>query len=63
MPSRLLLDVRAHLQPAVERPHDLHPTGRGIHLNFEMKEPGSSWEMRSVDMDFHYRSIFSDGAS
>ncbi|NLC57292.1 MAG: glucose-6-phosphate dehydrogenase [Armatimonadetes bacterium] len=30
----------------------------GIHLRFEMKQPGSSWEMRSVNMDFHYRSSF-----
>ena len=26
-----------------------------IHLKFEMKAPGSSSELRSVDMDFHYR--------
>ncbi|MGD0610996.1 MAG: glucose-6-phosphate dehydrogenase [Anaerolineales bacterium] len=30
----------------------------GIHLRFEAKEPESDQEMRSVDMDFHYRSIF-----
>jgi glucose-6-phosphate 1-dehydrogenase len=33
----------------------------GIHLRFEAKVPGSDEEMRSVDMDFHYRSSF-DGA-
>lgn len=30
----------------------------GIHLRFEAKLPDSSQEMRSVDMDFHYRSTF-----
>jgi glucose-6-phosphate 1-dehydrogenase len=33
----------------------------GIHLRFEAKEPDSDQDMRSVDMDFHYRSSF-DGA-
>ena len=33
----------------------------GIHLRFEAKVPGLEQEMRSVDMDFHYRSSF-DGA-
>lgn len=31
----------------------------GIHLRFEAKKPDSDQEMRSVDMDFHYRSTFS----
>ena len=31
----------------------------GIHLRFEAKLPDSNQEMRSVDMDFHYRSTFS----
>jgi len=31
----------------------------GIHLRFEAKQPDSNDEMRSVDMDFHYRSSFS----
>lgn len=30
----------------------------GIHLRFEAKVPDSEQEMRSVDMDFHYRSAF-----
>jgi glucose-6-phosphate 1-dehydrogenase len=30
----------------------------GIHLRFEAKVPGAVQEMRSVDMDFHYRSSF-----
>jgi len=30
----------------------------GIHLHFEAKVPDSDQEMRSVDMDFHYRSSF-----
>jgi len=30
----------------------------GIHLRFEAKEPDSEQDMRSVDMDFHYRSVF-----
>jgi glucose-6-phosphate 1-dehydrogenase len=30
----------------------------GIHLKFQAKVPGSDQEMRSVDMDFHYRSSF-----
>lgn len=30
----------------------------GIHLRFEAKLPDSSQEMRSVDMDFHYRTSF-----
>jgi glucose-6-phosphate 1-dehydrogenase len=33
----------------------------GIHLRFEAKVPDSEQEMRSVDMEFHYRSSF-DGA-
>ena len=33
----------------------------GIHLRFEAKVPDLEQEMRSVDMDFHYRSSF-DGA-
>jgi len=33
----------------------------GIHLRFEAKVPDSDQEMRSVDMDFHYRSSF-DGS-
>lgn len=32
----------------------------GIHLRFEAKVPDSSQEMRSVDMDFHYRTSFED---
>jgi glucose-6-phosphate 1-dehydrogenase len=34
----------------------------GIHLRFEAKVPGSYQETRSVDMEFHYRSSFGDGA-
>ena len=30
----------------------------GIHLRFEAKQPDSSQEMRSVDMDFHYSDCF-----
>jgi glucose-6-phosphate 1-dehydrogenase len=30
----------------------------GIHLRFEAKLPDSDQEMRSVDMEFHYRSVF-----
>jgi glucose-6-phosphate 1-dehydrogenase len=30
----------------------------GIHLRFEAKVPDSEEDMRSVDMDFHYRSSF-----
>ncbi len=30
----------------------------GMHLRFEAKVPDSEEEMRSVDMDFHYRSSF-----
>ncbi len=30
----------------------------GIHLRFEAKVPDSEQEMRSVEMDFHYRSSF-----
>ncbi len=30
----------------------------GIHLRFEAKVPDSDQEMRSVDMDFHYRTSF-----
>jgi glucose-6-phosphate 1-dehydrogenase len=30
----------------------------GIHLRFEAKLPGSGQEIRSVDMDFHYRTSF-----
>jgi len=30
----------------------------GIHLRFEAKVPDTDQEMRSVDMDFHYRSSF-----
>jgi glucose-6-phosphate 1-dehydrogenase len=30
----------------------------GIHLRFEAKVPDSDQEMRSVDMDFHYRASF-----
>ena len=30
----------------------------GIHLRFEAKVPDSEMEMRSVDMDFHYRTSF-----
>ncbi|GAB4435835.1 MAG: glucose-6-phosphate dehydrogenase [Anaerolineae bacterium] len=32
----------------------------GIHLTFETKVPDSPLEMRSVDMDFHYRESFSE---
>lgn len=34
----------------------------GIHLRFEAKVPDSSQETRSVDMDFHFRDSFGDGA-
>ena len=34
----------------------------GIHLRFEAKVPDSDQEIRPVDMDFHYRSSFSDSA-
>ena len=30
----------------------------GIHLMFEAKVPDSDQEMRSVDMEFHYREFF-----
>lgn len=33
----------------------------GIHLRFEAKKPDSDEEMRSVEMDFHYRDSFGDG--
>ena len=32
----------------------------GIHLRFEAKQPGSDEQMRSVEMDFHYRDLFGD---
>ncbi|GAB4505321.1 MAG: glucose-6-phosphate dehydrogenase [Anaerolineales bacterium] len=32
----------------------------GIHLSFQAKVPDSDQEMRSVDMDFHYRDSFND---
>src|SRR5512137_46824 len=32
----------------------------GIHLRFEAKIPDQEQEMRSVDMDFHYRSAFNE---
>jgi glucose-6-phosphate 1-dehydrogenase len=32
----------------------------GIHLRFEAKLPGAIQEMRSVDMDFHYRTSFGE---
>jgi glucose-6-phosphate 1-dehydrogenase len=32
----------------------------GIHLRFEAKVPDIEQEMRSVDMDFHYRSSFNE---
>lgn len=32
----------------------------GIHLRFEAKVPDSDQEIRSVDMDFHYRDSFKD---
>lgn len=32
----------------------------GIHLRFEAKVPDTDQDMRSVDMDFHYRSSFGD---
>ncbi|MBN1430286.1 MAG: glucose-6-phosphate dehydrogenase [Anaerolineae bacterium] len=31
----------------------------GIHLRFEAKQPDSDQQMRSVEMDFHYRDSFS----
>jgi glucose-6-phosphate 1-dehydrogenase len=32
----------------------------GIHLRFEAKVPDSDQDMRSVDMEFHYRDSFND---
>ncbi len=32
----------------------------GIHLGFQAKVPDSDQELRSVDMDFHYRDSFKD---
>lgn len=32
----------------------------GIHLTFEAKVPDSSQEMRTVDLEFHYRDAFAD---
>jgi glucose-6-phosphate 1-dehydrogenase len=32
--------------------------GEGIHMRFEAKVPDSDEEMRSVNMDFHYRDSF-----
>jgi glucose-6-phosphate 1-dehydrogenase len=34
----------------------------GVHLRFEAKVPDSAQDARSVDMEFHYRSSFGDGA-
>jgi len=34
----------------------------GIHLRFEAKQPDSSMASRSVNMEFHYRTSFGDGA-
>lgn len=34
----------------------------GIHLKFELKEPDSDQDTRSVDMEYHYRSSFGEGA-
>ncbi|MBL8056200.1 MAG: glucose-6-phosphate dehydrogenase [Anaerolineales bacterium] len=34
----------------------------GIHLRFEAKVPDSVLDTRSVDMDFHFRDSFGDGA-
>jgi glucose-6-phosphate 1-dehydrogenase len=32
----------------------------GIHLQFEVKEPGSAQQTRSVDMEFHYKSYYGE---
>jgi len=32
----------------------------GVHLSFEAKVPDSSQEMRTVDLEFHYRDAFAD---
>ncbi len=34
----------------------------GVHLSFEAKVPDSSQEMRTVDLEFHYRDAFADRA-
>lgn len=34
----------------------------GVHLSFEAKVPDSSQEMRTVDLEFHYRDSFPDRA-
>jgi glucose-6-phosphate 1-dehydrogenase len=59
-----------HLMFALPEKRDFTPNilslciqpDEGIHLRFEAKVPDSEQEMRSVDMDFHYRSSFNGTA-
>jgi glucose-6-phosphate 1-dehydrogenase len=57
-----------HVMFALDPGQDFNPNmlsmciqpDEGIHLKFETKVPGSAQETRSRDMEFHYRSSFSD---
>lgn len=57
-----------HLMFDLPRDSDFSPNilaltiqpNEGIHLRFEAKVPDSDQELRSVDMDFHYRDSFKD---
>jgi glucose-6-phosphate 1-dehydrogenase len=59
-----------HLMFAFPPGYDLTPNilslciqpDEGVHLRFEAKVPDSAQDTRSVDMEFHYRSSFGDGA-
>jgi glucose-6-phosphate 1-dehydrogenase len=57
-PPRLMFTL---LDPSQFKPNILSlciQPDEGIHLRIEAKLPDSSQEMRSVDMDFHYRTFF-----
>jgi glucose-6-phosphate 1-dehydrogenase len=54
MPSKG--DIPANVLAFCIQPHE------GIHLRFEVKEPGAGMLCRSVGMDFHYADNFGDAA-
>jgi glucose-6-phosphate 1-dehydrogenase len=60
-PPHLMFDLPADYRLAPNILSLCIQPDEGIHLTFQTKVPDSAQDMRSVEMEFHYRSSFEEG--
>jgi len=59
-PPHMMFDLPADYQHTSNMLSICIQPDEGVHLKFEIKVPDTDQETRSVDMEFHYQTVFSD---